>query len=68
MEFYKKYGKSSWAKHMRNKNKSPRTKQMANKNSRSKSKIDIINDLNEQRELYLLTAIQNKFDSSEWTW
>jgi len=41
MEFYKKFGKSSWAKHLRNRKRSRFTKQMANKKSRARMKLDI---------------------------
>lgn len=44
MEFHKKFGKSSWAKHLRNKKKSPFTKQMANKKSRTRMKLSIRNE------------------------
>lgn len=65
MEYYKKHGKSSWAKHLRNNKKSAFTKQMANKKSRVKS----TEDLNaEFAETTSLMTIENEFDSKEWTW
>ncbi len=48
MEYYKKYGRSSWAKHLRKNENSP-TKRMANKKSRAKSKSDLESELNEQK-------------------
>ena len=67
MEFYKKFGKSSWAKHLRNKKKSPFTKQMANKKSRAKSKLDLVSDTNDNADLKIIKSISNKFDNTEWT-
>lgn len=65
MEYYKKYGKSSWAKHLRNDKKSPFTKQMANKKSRTKSAQDL---RAEQEDTVLLMSLRNEFDLKEWTW
>ena len=66
MEFYKKFGESSWVKHLRNK-KSPFTKQMANKKSRAKSKMDLVSDTNDNADLKIIRSISKKFDNTEWT-
>lgn len=57
MEQSKRFGKSSFAKHLRKK-KGKWTKAMANSKSRLKTK----------RELTNVDFIENEFDKTEWTW
>jgi hypothetical protein len=67
MEYYKKYGKTSWAKHLRNK-KGAFTKPMANKKSRAKSKIDLNQDIEDICKERSLMNVSNSFDHTEWNW
>ncbi len=67
MENFKRSEKSSWAKHLRKNKKSRVTKQMASKKTRVKSKISLHEENLVEEEPNELMGIQNKFDSSEWT-
>jgi hypothetical protein len=67
MENFKRLGKSSWAKHLVKNKKSRVTEQMASKSTQVKTKISLHKENLVKEEQKELMAIQNKFDSSEWT-
>lgn len=77
MEYYKKVGRSAFAKHLRRK-KSKWTKTMANGKSRSASKLDVkksTENTEEKKWSDFKNApkenahfIKNKFDKTEWKW